>query len=420
MSTSVRKFSDSRGVESVVLKMDDTPLFWANLYATIEYRNAQKSPNTIEKVLRTIGMFYEWAKSEHIDLDERLVSGQFLSIADVDSLSFFLRLKSKAQKALVEKSLLPSNQNRKIKSLECVRISALTANTPALAFAGNEEIATRLRITADYLRFHLTRRLGTIDEWTRDAMAMESFSKNTIAYLKQLTPKVRASTLNEDLQGLSQEEIKVTDTAFTPDTITNPFRAGFYQNRNYLIWRLLFETGMRRHELIAIKVEDVDYGQHRIVIRISKTMARTVPISQNLSDFFHTYIMDYWSKISSKATSHGYLITRKDGGHLDEGSINLIFQTVREKVHKAPINLTPHSLRRTWNDRLSANIDNAPADQKITPEQEQQIRNRLMGWSSGSAQAERYAKRHIKRKADQIAESLANNIIFKTEPDNDG
>lgn len=64
-------------------------------------------------------------------------------------------------------------------------------------------------------------------------------------------------------------------------------------------------------------------------------------------------------------------------------------------------------MRRTWNDRFSEMIDNNP--NKISSEQEQQMRNRLMGWSDNSREAIRYAKRHIRKSADSHAEYLANN-----------
>jgi hypothetical protein len=49
----------------------------------------------------------------------------------------------------------------------------------------------------------------------------------------------------------------------------------------------------------------------------------------------------------------------------------------------------------------------------MTPEKEKQIRNRLNGWSKKSSMEERYARRHIREKADKIAEDLANSLRDK-------
>lgn len=409
MQISIRRFIDSGGVESVVLKMDHTPIFWPNLYATIRYRNSHKSPNTIEKVLRSIGMCYVWAESERIDLDDKLLKDNFLEISEMDSLSYFLKLKSDAQAKIIEKTQAPSK--KKVTKLESVRSGFSKANITSSEFASTEEIATRIRIAADYFKFQISRRQDSNKPFSEKFINFTKRAESNIAYLLQLVPRVRSSSLNEDLEGLSEEHVKAVEIAFQPHSEVNPFRVGFYQHRNYLVWRMLFETGMRRHELAAIKVQDVNYAEHRVVIRISKTLARTVPISQKLSDFFHEYVMNYWSKLPNKINPQGYLITCKTGGPIGLGTINLLFQTMREKVETIPTELTPHSLRRTWNDRFSHRIDISPNNQKPTHEQEKQIRNRLMGWSSGSAQAERYAKRHIKKKADEIAEKLANEFV---------
>ena len=51
----------------------------------------------------------------------------------------------------------------------------------------------------------------------------------------------------------------------------------------------------------------------------------------------------------------------------------------------------------------------------MKPEEEKQVRNRLNGWSKKSKMEERYARRHIREKADKIAEDLANDLNKKKE-----
>ncbi|GAB0078803.1 hypothetical protein TOC8171_42070 [Pseudomonas syringae] len=51
----------------------------------------------------------------------------------------------------------------------------------------------------------------------------------------------------------------------------------------------------------------------------------------------------------------------------------------------------------------------------MRPEEEKQVRNRLNGWSKKSKMEERYSRRHIREKADKIAEDLANDL--RTEKD---
>ena len=71
-------------------------------------------------------------------------------------------------------------------------------------------------------------------------------------------------------------------------------------------------------------------------------------------------------------------------------------------------------MRRTWNDVFSEMIDNLPEDRRPDKELEKQIRNRIMGWSSISEMSNRYARRSIREKADELAELLANSIGKKS------
>ncbi|MOA28472.1 site-specific tyrosine recombinase XerC [compost metagenome] len=124
--------------------------------------------------------------------------------------------------------------------------------------------------------------------------------------------------------------------------------------------------------------------------------------------------MKHWAKIPVRARKHGYLFTTAEGDHLSLGAINLVFREMRRKTG-LPDGIAPHALRRTWNDRLSRKIDALPPEKRMKPEAEKQVRNRLNGWSKKSNMTERYARRHIREKADSIAEELANDLRNKEE-----
>ncbi|TIW03432.1 MAG: hypothetical protein E5V74_09140 [Mesorhizobium sp.] len=91
--------------------------------------------------------------------------------------------------------------------------------------------------------------------------------------------------------------------------------------------------------------------------------------------------------------------------------MNRIFERIRAMLPDAPDYLTPHTMRRTWNDRFSELVDQQPPDKRMDPEQEIRIRNKLQGWSPQSEMGAQYARRHIRKRADDLAERLANNII---------
>ena len=48
---------------------------------------------------------------------------------------------------------------------------------------------------------------------------------------------------------------------------------------------------------------------------------------------------------------------------------------------------------------------------EITEEREQQIRNYQMGWRDGSKMAENYTKRHVREKANEAINEMAENLF---------
>ncbi|WP_408733520.1 hypothetical protein [Pseudomonas sp. LS1212] len=107
----------------------------------------------------------------------------------------------------------------------------------------------------------------------------------------------------------------------------------------------------------------------------------------------------------------------RSGDQLSKSAINLIFKVARDSSKDIPNYFAPHTLRRTWNDRLSRKIDAQPSEKRMDPEEEKRVRIQLNGWSKNSEMASRYAARAIREKADQIAEELANDIAGRKPND---
>ena len=52
-----------------------------------------------------------------------------------------------------------------------------------------------------------------------------------------------------------------------PSSASNPWGKVSCRVRNYLILRLLYDLGIRRGELLALRLEDIDVRQCRVSIR---------------------------------------------------------------------------------------------------------------------------------------------------------
>lgn len=408
----VREFKSVSG-ESVAVLVNDqgSPFFWTNVFAVSDYRNTGKSPRTISKVLRTLAMAHTWAESHELDLDKALSVGELITVEQAESLAHFLRLNACNQQMAVSKTRNPVVMD-KIVSLERLQGYRKSEKSKVVAVSAFEA-ATRIRWVIKYIKWHMERRLGSLDRARKDSTLIKEVGNIVVSRLEALTPKVRQTSVDEErLEGISDEACAIAEDLFRPGSESNPFTPGFHQERNYLIWRFLYETGMRREELQSILVEKVDYSQRRVQITKSKTLKRTVPISELLALKFHDFILNHWSKISPRLRKHGFLFTTEKGGHIGLNTINLIFRTARNSNDDLPDFLAPHVMRRTWNDRFLelGDIQQERSGRSIDG---QAIQNRLQGWRDNSNMRERYGKRVIRKKADKIAEKLANELTEK-------
>ena len=86
--------------------------------------------------------------------------------------------------------------------------------------------------------------------------------------------------------------------------------------------------------------------------------------------------------------------------------LNKIFKILRLNCEALPDDLSPHTLRHTWNELFSDAVDK----HGVSPELEQKIRSRMMGWSETSGMAKVYNQRHIRKKATEVSLEMQGRI----------
>lgn len=406
---SIKKFIASDKHPMVILIDENRiPLFYPNVYAMTKFRSLGRAASTTEKVLRCIGIAHSWASLNKIVLEESILYADFLTIEQLQDLAFFLRLKRKHQNQISSKkneqhSLNSKKLSKKIENLIYIESSKKETKSAT----SSEEGAFQIKTISNYFKFLLQR--------SKHRLNKNKFHdiEQRLNYFYSLAPKVSNKGDQDAPEGLSIDERHILDEIIKPEHPDNPFRNEFLKNRNQLIYEIMLSTGMRRSELRFLKIEDVNYSTHTINIRVSKTVQREVKCSSKACEYFHNYLTKHLNKIDFKHRKHGYLFTTETGKHLSNDAINLTFRTLRQHSNITTF-LTPHTMRRTWNDIFSEMIDSLPEDRRPDKEVEKQIRNRIMGWSSISQMSNRYARRSIREKADELAELLANNIGKKS------
>ncbi|MBC7493393.1 MAG: tyrosine-type recombinase/integrase [Flavobacterium sp.] len=138
------------------------------------------------------------------------------------------------------------------------------------------------------------------------------------------------------------------------DTVLNnlEFEYNFDGVRNKLIIDLFYATGIRRAELVNLKLYDVDLHNSTIKVLGKRNKERIIPILNILHNQIIKYI-SYRTQIMA-VESNEYFFLLKNGVKLNDSFvyrlINYYFSTVSEKVKKSP-----HILRHSFATHLLNN-----------------------------------------------------------------
>ena len=120
---------------------------------------------------------------------------------------------------------------------------------------------------------------------------------------------------------------------------------GFEEIRDKLIVDLLYTTGMRRAELIGLKISNIDLSAGTIKVFGKRSKERILPVLPIITDQFSLYLSERASLLSV-VDEDCFFLTKK-GLKLNDSFvyrlINSYFSTVSKKVKKSP-----HILRHTF------------------------------------------------------------------------
>lgn len=108
-----------------------------------------------------------------------------------------------------------------------------------------------------------------------------------------------------------------------------------------VIWKTLFNTGLRISELINLKLNDVDLVAHQIYVSAQKTEeGRVIPITSTLAKELDTYIKNY------RKGNTPYLFTSKSGKQLSRIDV---WKHLKKTADKVGIKkkISPHVLRHS-------------------------------------------------------------------------
>lgn len=368
----------------VLCTYDGQPMTEPTLYALTELRAQGRSSATIRHALEAIMVLHMTLDQQQIDLNARMRAGKHLQIHEVD-------------------------------------LIARCANRPIRAFGQDSarqlsraSAANRLHYIHQYLRWQAFGFLMQLDSHDKAYLALRDRVEKACNALKARSPCLTIRSPRDQRQGLSDQSLAVLESVV--DGAQQVWQNEHARARNQLMLRWLLELGIRRGELLGIRLCDIDFQKLEVLIARradakddpraqqpnAKTYERVLDISEELAEMTHNYVM--WCRANQGLSRrHDFLfVAGGTGKPLSIAGANKLFTSMREAGLNLPQDVTAHVLRHTWNDRFSKQMERAG----MSPEAEQKMRSVLMGWSPTSETAATYTRRYVRERASQAMKGM--------------
>ncbi|MFP4896754.1 tyrosine-type recombinase/integrase [Paraburkholderia sp. EG304] len=312
----------------ILLDAERQPIPWVNAYLIGRLR-PRLSVSSLVKTLYVLGYLWAWASTEAFPLEARLVSGEGLTQDEIVSqlypwLRRNFRVAGKVRKLVVSLGTVTFRLNVVsqcvVWHLECA-MSAMPVGSPKI-----RDIRARLTL--------IERSFAT-------------------AARARLPSAVHAAPLSDDrLQRLLQ--------ICHPDAGDNPWKKP-YRQRNYLIVLMMATLGVRRGELLKLRVSDCHLARAIPEIRVErspddpadprinephvKTESRHLPCDAWLARYLNEYICRTRRAVPGASRSP-FLFLSRGGQPMSLARVNGLLDQVAA-VHPEFDDLHPHCLRST-------------------------------------------------------------------------
>jgi len=384
-------------------------LFEPTAYA-LTMRSRGRAVNTISQALRSVQLLYQILSANGVDLIERAKANELLTLSEVEAVVEQCRMR-KADLDLIHHG----SSSKQPTQLADARIRRQAKERTTLDSVDSSTALIRLKYIAQYLSWFSE--YAYLQKLPEDREVFNSVAQKAIKALSARSPVARPRSLAARKRALDDAGRHALLELTKPGSTSNPWSMSFLQQRNDFIIRLLLGTGMRKGEMLGLKVGDINLPESKLFIarraddpedprRIqpaTKTYDRELRLGSDLMDLIKQYL-PLRAQIP-KARKHPYLIVSQNGSPLSINSVDLVFATLRSHLPDLP-QLSAHILRHTWNNRFSELVEGV-----LTPEQEKKVRNYIMGWSDQSRSAENYTVRYVEQQAHKALIDIQNQLF---------
>ncbi|WKV11458.1 site-specific integrase [Marivirga harenae] len=238
----------------------------------------------------------------------------------------------------------------------------------------------------------------------------------SLTKLRSFIIKSRTTLQRKNNRDIDSDFLLTVVHIASPSSEFNPFKEDEgIRIRNFVIVSLLQETGIRKGELLTLKIDSYQEFGDRFYIEImddpeefdprfsppsvkNLQSNRTVAISKELFMVIHFYVITY-RNVESNSVSK-FLFLSEKGNPLGKNALANIIKKLVQKANEitnSNYNISPHDFRYAFaNNFLSFLIDEKgyPLDKALD-----QLRA-IMGWTLTSVMPSKYAANYISDKAN--------------------
>ena len=179
-------------------------------------------------------------------------------------------------------------------------------------------------------------------------------SLNTYYKFLLKTGDIKINPLNEHKALKTKSTIQLP---FSEDEILNTLNLDNFKNsfegfRDYLILELLYTTGIRRQELIDLKIQNIDYSNSRIKVLGKRNKERYIPLICTTMKSIKKYLI-YRKSLRNIKSKDALFVTLK-GKKIYE---NLVYRITKKYFsgYSSKIKKSPHILRHSFATHLLNN-----------------------------------------------------------------
>lgn len=353
-----------------------------------------------------------------IDLGYRLAHGRFLDPGEIEEIVCVCKSTLTSSFEAPPDSTKP--RQKKVLSLEKVRMSMTRKKLDT--DVEPETIAIRLQYIRQYLVWLMNVAILRTPVSTSPNLVM--LRDLTKQMLENKTPRSTGRNHMYQRMGLDEESQALLLRIIDPASPNNPWGSGHTKVRNALTVRMLLELGVRRSELLGVRIKDIstqgkdvkilrrpdDKDDPRLYEPNAKTRDRILPLSPELFQAIKDYI--FLRRTIVRGRHDFLLVANGTGAPLSISEFNRLFHCTQAVSQKLQY-LIPHLLRHTFFENLCEDLDK----NGVPVEEWEPMLRRLGGWSDTSATPCRYTKRYSQRKAKEAMLSMQKKLNMKVPHD---